>query len=269
MNEPPPRASECGRAFPRASTTSSRKRSRRPRTTATRAAASSRRRARPRCAASCRAAGLRAAGSLLGALAAAVPRPRPSWSASSATTTAGTAPAPRLAIAPKTMGLIDARSHKVVGRDPVREPAVGRGVRRAPGVGAARRRAPRRPRRPRVAQGALVDARLPFSPGAIATGGGAAWVTEDDGPGLVRLDGTSGRIVERRSRSRSGAIAMRARRASPTGPARSGSRAGRRRCASTPRTAGSLQPHPDPAGGDRSSSPRARSGSRAPRTGGS
>jgi len=42
----------------------------------------------------------------------------------------------------------------------------------------------------------LSSTRLPFSPGAIATGGGAAWVSEDDGPGLVRLDGTTGRIVK-------------------------------------------------------------------------
>ena len=38
---------------------------------------------------------------------------------------------------------------------------------------------------------------IPFTPGGIATGGGGAWVTEDGGDGLVRLDGTTGAITRR------------------------------------------------------------------------
>ena len=38
---------------------------------------------------------------------------------------------------------------------------------------------------------------LPFTPGGIAAGGGDAWVTEDGGDGLVRLDGTTGAIARR------------------------------------------------------------------------
>ena len=43
----------------------------------------------------------------------------------------------------------------------------------------------------------LSTAKLPFIPGGIATGGGSAWVTEDGGDGLVRLDGTTGAIARR------------------------------------------------------------------------
>ena len=80
----------------------------------------------------------------------------------------------------------------------------------------------------------LSSTRLPFSPGGIATGGGAAWVTEDDGPGLVRLDGTTGRIAKRFSVPIRGDRHCEPDRASPSGRARSGSRAGPRRCASIP-----------------------------------
>ena len=45
----------------------------------------------------------------------------------------------------------------------------------------------------------LSTTKLPFTPGGIATGGGGAWVTEDGGDGLVRLDGTTGAIARRLS----------------------------------------------------------------------
>ena len=104
----------------------------------------------------------------------------------------GGAPAPRLAIAPKTMGLIDAVLAQGRRAPPVREPAVGRGVRRAPRVGAARRRAARRARGPRVAQGALVDDGSPSPPAASRPVAAAAWVTEDDGPGSSVSTGRPG-----------------------------------------------------------------------------
>ena len=43
----------------------------------------------------------------------------------------------------------------------------------------------------------LGTTRLPFIPGGIAVGGGGAWVTEDGGDALVRLDGTTGAIAQR------------------------------------------------------------------------
>jgi ABC-type transport system substrate-binding protein len=45
----------------------------------------------------------------------------------------------------------------------------------------------------------LSSTKLPFAPGGITTGGGAAWVTEENGAGLVRLAGASGRIAKRSS----------------------------------------------------------------------
>ena len=103
--------------------------------------------------------------------------------------------APRLAIAPRTMGLIDASSHKLVARlpfasqpwdvvfDPRQAWVLLGDERRVARVDLASRKV-------------LSSTRLPFAPGGIATGGGAAWVTEDNGPGLVRLDATTGRIVK-------------------------------------------------------------------------
>src|SRR4051794_1004756 len=105
-------------------------------------------------------------------------------------------PPPRLAIAPKTMGLIDAKSHDVVGRilfssqpwdvvfDADQAWVLLGDERRVARVDLASRKV-------------LSSTRLPFKPGAITTGAGGAWVTEDDGPGLVRLDRDSGRISKR------------------------------------------------------------------------
>ena len=56
---------------------------------------------------------------------------------------------------------------------------------------------------------------LPFTPGGIATGDGDAWVTEDGGDGLVRLDGTTGAIARRLSIPARGDRGNRS--ASPTG----------------------------------------------------
>ncbi len=87
---------------------------------------------------------------VLGALAAAVALVQwPRRPASSSATTAETPRPAKLAIAPKTMGLIDASDPQGRRADPARRPAVGRGVRHAPGVGDARRRAPHRARRSR------------------------------------------------------------------------------------------------------------------------
>ena len=91
----------------------------------------------------------------------------------------------RLEIPPKSLGLIDARSHEVVGGIPfasqpwdvafdAREAWVLLGdERRVARVDIASRKI-------------LSTTTLPFTPGGIATGGGDAWVTEDGGDGLVR-----------------------------------------------------------------------------------
>ena len=100
---------------------------------------------------------------------------------------------PRLAIAPKTIGLIDATTHEVVGRisfagqpwDVVFDARQAWVL-----LGDERRVA----RIDLVSHRVLSSTKLPFAPGGIATGGGAAWVTEDSGPKIVRLDGTTGRI---------------------------------------------------------------------------
>ena len=176
--------------------------------------------------------------------------------------------APRLAIAPKSMGLIDAGVAQGRRTRPVREPAVGRGVRRAPGVGAARRRAARRTRGSRVAQGALVD-EAPVLPRRhrdrwrIGLGHRGRWPAtrasrrddRADREDVLGLDPGRSRCEPERHRLR-GRLGL--------GRARAGDGARR------PHRRAGPAPHPDPAGGDgRSSSPRERSGSRAPRTGGS
>ena len=111
----------------------------------------------------------------------------------------GGSPAPaKLAIAPKTMGLIDAATHKVVGQIPLAGQPwdVAFDTRRAwVMLGDERRIA----RVDLTSHKVLSSTRLPFRPGGIATGGGAAWVTEADGPGLVRLDGENGKIAKRYS----------------------------------------------------------------------
>ena len=106
-----------------------------------------------------------------------------------------TASSARLVIPPKTLGLIDARSHKVVGRiafasQPwnvafdTRDAWVLLGdERRVARVDLASRRV-------------VSSARLPFVPGDLAAGGGGVWVTEDGGPGLARLDGVTGTIAK-------------------------------------------------------------------------
>ena len=105
----------------------------------------------------------------------------------------GTPAAARLAIAPKTLGLIDARSHEVVGGIAfASQPWDVAFDRRAAWVllGDERRVA----RIDLATRRRLSTARLPFRPGGITTGDGATWVTEDGGPGLVRLDGASGAL---------------------------------------------------------------------------
>ena len=104
--------------------------------------------------------------------------------------------APRLAIAPKTMGLIDATSHEVVGQIPFSSQpwdVVFDADQAWVLLGDERRVA----RVDLASRKVLSSTRLPFAPGGIATGAGGAWVTEDDGPGLVRLDRDSGRISKR------------------------------------------------------------------------
>jgi ABC-type transport system substrate-binding protein len=105
----------------------------------------------------------------------------------------GAAPAVRLAIGPKTLGLIDARSHEVVGQIAfTSQPWDVAFDRRFAWVllGDERRVA----RVDLASRTTLSSAKLPFSPGGITTGAGAAWVTEDGGARLVRLTGRTGTI---------------------------------------------------------------------------
>ena len=101
----------------------------------------------------------------------------------------------RLAIAPKTLGLIDARSHALTGQIAFRSQPwdVAFDTRQAWVLLGDERRVARVSL---ASRRILSSTKLPFSPGGIATGGGAGWVTEDDGPGLVRLDGATGEIVK-------------------------------------------------------------------------
>src|SRR5258706_5584796 len=94
---------------------------------------------------------------------------------------------PRLAIAPKTIGLIDATTHKVVGRIAFAGQPwdVVFGTRQAWVLLGDERRVARVDL---TSHKVLSSTRLPFAPGGIAAEGDAAWVTEDSGPGLVRLD---------------------------------------------------------------------------------
>ena len=43
------------------------------------------------------------------------------------------------------------------------------------------------------------DVRLPWSPGTLTTGGGAVWVTQDNGPAVWRLDAATGKVTRRLS----------------------------------------------------------------------
>ena len=132
------------------------------------------------------------------------PPPPPSWPASSSCAAAARRTRPRLEIPPKSLGLIDARSHEVVGGIPFAsqpwDVAFGAGQAWAL-LGDERRVA----RVDIASRKVLSTTTLPFTPGGIATGGGDAWVTEDGGDGLVRLDGTTGAIVAAAVRSRPGA----------------------------------------------------------------
>jgi ABC-type transport system substrate-binding protein/tRNA A-37 threonylcarbamoyl transferase component Bud32 len=109
----------------------------------------------------------------------------------------GDAAAPaRLEIPPKTLGLVDARSHEVVGGIPFASQPWDVAFTDADAwvlLGDERRVA----RVDIASRKILSTATLPFVPGGIATGGGGAWVTEDGGDGLVRLDGTTGAIAQR------------------------------------------------------------------------
>ena len=104
----------------------------------------------------------------------------------------------RLDIPPKSLGLIDARSHRVV--DTVSFASQPWDVAFGPGTAWALLGDEGRVARVDVAsRKVLSTTALPFAPGGIATGGGGAWVTEDRGDGLVRLDGATGAIRRRYS----------------------------------------------------------------------
>jgi ABC-type transport system substrate-binding protein/tRNA A-37 threonylcarbamoyl transferase component Bud32 len=109
----------------------------------------------------------------------------------------GEAAAPaRLEIAPKSLGLIDTRSHEFVGSIPFASQPWDVAFTDTDAwvlLGDERRVA----RVDIASRKILSTAKLPFIPGGIATGGGSAWVTEDGGDGLVRLDGTTGAIAQR------------------------------------------------------------------------
>ena len=107
----------------------------------------------------------------------------------------GKSAAPRLAIAPKTLGVIDATSHAVVARLPFASQPwdVAFDARQAWVLLGDQRR---------VARVDLASRRCSRRRGCRSArrhrdGGGAAWITQDDGPGLVRIDGATGRIVRR------------------------------------------------------------------------
>ena len=102
----------------------------------------------------------------------------------------------RLAIAPKTLGLIDATTHKVVGRISFAGQPwdVVFGTHQAWVLLGDERRVARVDL---TSHKVLSSTKLPFAPGDIAADGDAAWVTEDAGPGLVRLDAKTGQIARR------------------------------------------------------------------------
>ena len=180
----------------------------------------------------------------------------------------GGAAAPRLAIAPKSMGLIDAVSHKVVARLPFASQPwdVVFDARQAWVLLGDERRVARVDL---ASHKVLSSTRLPFSPGAIATGGGVGLGHRGRRPGTraSRRDDRADRedvLGPDPGRSHCEPDRHRLRGRLGLGRARAGDGARR------PRRRAGPAPHPDPAGGDgRSSSPRERSGSRAPRTGGS
>ena len=120
--------------------------------------------------------------------------PPPPWCGVVLLRGGGEADPARLEIPPKSLGLIDVRSHEVVGGIPFAsqpwDVAFGGGEAWAL-LGDERRVA----RVDIASRKVLSTTTLPFTPGGIATGGGGAWVTEDGGDGLVRLDGTTGAIA--------------------------------------------------------------------------
>ncbi len=199
MNEPPPRPSEVRPGLPRASTTSSHEHWRRRPTTATRAVASSPAASEAALRGELPGRSRRRRRLALGALAAGVPV---AVAAAAGIVLrdddGGNAAPPKLAIAPKTMGLIDATTHKVVGQIPLAGQPwdVAFDARQAwVMLGDERRIA----RVGLTSHKVLSSTKLPFRPGGITTGAGAAWVTEADGPGLLRLDGKTGTIAKRYS----------------------------------------------------------------------
>ncbi len=117
------------------------------------------------------------------------------------------------------MGLIDATSHEVVGRIPFSSQpwdVVFDADQAWVLLGDERRVA----RVDLASRKVLSSTRLPFAPGGIATGAGGAWVSEDDGPGLVRLDGSDRADREAVLGPDPRRAAARARPASRSGPAR-------------------------------------------------
>ena len=93
----------------------------------------------------------------------------------------------RLAIAPKTLGLIDTRTARGRRARRLLEPALGRRLRRQDGLvllGSERRVA----RVDLASRKTFPSVALPFDPGGITTGGGSAWVTEDGGPRAPRRE---------------------------------------------------------------------------------
>jgi ABC-type transport system substrate-binding protein len=93
------------------------------------------------------------------------------------------------------MGLIDATTHKLVGSVAFAGQPwdVVFGARQAWVLLGDERRVARVDLASRKV---LSSTKLPFAPGGIAADGDAAWVTEDSGPGLVRLDEVTGRIAK-------------------------------------------------------------------------
>ena len=122
-------------------------------------------------------------------------------------------PAPaRLAIAPRTLGIVDPVARAVVGQVAFSSQPwdVAFDRRQAWVLLGDERRLARVDLGSRTVRSTTT---LPFSPGGVTTGAGAAFVTEDNGPGLVRLDGATGRVV----RTMSVPIRGDRRNATPTG----------------------------------------------------
>jgi streptogramin lyase/predicted Ser/Thr protein kinase len=107
-----------------------------------------------------------------------------------------------LALGPNALSLVDATTRRVVGR--VR---FGRHVDFAnvgPGIAFSGRRAwvslfgeQRLEAIDVRTHKSVQSVKLPWAPGSVATGGGSVWVTQDNGPEVIRIDADTGKVARR------------------------------------------------------------------------